>query len=81
MAVEVVDAPRSDAAILAAMIAWLAQPIDVESLLEAQRFRVSPAKKAQDQNIEASMKKITEGQEPSTTRQSRKPSRRRADRF
>ncbi len=38
MAVEVVDAPRSDKAILAAMVAWLAQPIDLGRLLEAQQF-------------------------------------------
>src|SRR5919199_1215398 len=43
MALDIVDAPRSDAAILAAMVAWLSLPVDFESLLEAQRFLVSPA--------------------------------------
>jgi hypothetical protein len=43
MAVEAVDAPRSDKAILAAMIAWLAQPIDFERLLEASQFILSGA--------------------------------------
>ena len=38
MAVEVVDTPRSDAAILAAMVAWLAPPIDFERLVEATRY-------------------------------------------
>jgi hypothetical protein len=38
VAVDVVDAPRSDAAILAAMIAYLAEPLDFERLLEAARF-------------------------------------------
>jgi hypothetical protein len=41
MAVEVVDAPRSDTAILAAMVAWLARPVDFEQLLEATRFVLS----------------------------------------
>jgi hypothetical protein len=63
MAVALVDAPRSDAAILAAMVAWLAQPIDFESLLEARRVLVSSAIKAQEQKIEASMKRIIEGQD------------------
>jgi hypothetical protein len=37
----VVDAPRSDTAILAAMVAWLARPVDFEQLLEATRFVLS----------------------------------------
>ncbi len=41
MAVEVVDVPRSDKAIFAAVVAGLAQPIDFERLLEASRFILS----------------------------------------
>ena len=47
MAVEVVDAPRSDRAILAAMVAWLGQPVDFEQLLEVVRFFASPESKDQ----------------------------------
>ncbi len=43
IAVEVVDAPRSDTAILAAMTAWLTWPIDFKQLLEAQQFIFSGA--------------------------------------
>lgn len=63
MAVEVIDATRSDAAILAAMIAYLAQPIDSERLLEAFRFFSSPAGQAQREKIEESMKRMREDQE------------------
>ena len=40
-AVEVVDPPRSDTAILAAMTAWLAQPIDFKQIIEATRYVLS----------------------------------------
>ena len=53
MAVEVVEAPRSDTAILAAMVAWLARPIDFEQVLEAQRFLHSPEEKALEEKFEA----------------------------
>ena len=63
MAVEVMDTPRSDAAILAAMVAWLAQPIDFESLIEAARFVNSSAKKAQEERIEANMERMRKGED------------------
>jgi hypothetical protein len=58
MAVEVVDAPRTDTAILAAMIAWLAKPIDSEQLFEAMRFAASGEMEAQWQAIESFMTRV-----------------------
>src|SRR5919112_1240888 len=60
-AVDVVDAPRSDGAILAAMVAWLAQPIDFDRLLDAQRFVRSEAFEVQRQEINAVMDRIVKG--------------------
>ena len=58
MAVEVMDTPRSDTAILAAMIAWTARPIDFERLLEARRFVNSRDMRAQEERIEAIMERM-----------------------
>ena len=55
MAVEVVDIPRSDKAILAAMVAYLAQPIDLQRLLEAARFKYSGAYAAESERLYASI--------------------------
>ncbi len=56
MAIEVVDAPRSDVAIFAAMVAWLApHPIDVKQLLEAQEFDLSGAYAAEEERIRESI--------------------------
>ena len=41
MAVDVVDAPRSDRAILAAMVAWLGRRVDFEQLLDGVRLVLS----------------------------------------
>ncbi len=58
MAVEVVNVPRSDKAILAAMVGWLAQPIDFERLLEAMRFILSGAYTAEMKRIDAVLRRI-----------------------
>jgi hypothetical protein len=53
MAVEVVDPPQSDTAILA-------EPIDFEAMLEAHRFIGSSANEALEQQIKALSKKSDE---------------------
>jgi hypothetical protein len=59
LALEVVDAPRSDAAILAAMtVMAVAQPIDLKQLGEAMRFVTSPAYKEQREKAAAFHQKI-----------------------
>jgi hypothetical protein len=63
MAVDVVDAPRSDAAILAAMIAWMPRPVDFEQLLEEGPLVSSVAYIAQLQKIEAFRTRMYEGQD------------------
>jgi hypothetical protein len=60
-AVEVVDAPRSDTAILAAMMAWLAQPIDFDRLLESLRFFTSGAYEAEKKRIRESIGMTSQG--------------------
>jgi hypothetical protein len=59
MAIDVVDAPRSDAAILAAMIAWLAaEPMDLKKGLWAIKAHESPAVQARLEKVEATHKRI-----------------------
>ncbi len=62
MAVEAVDAPESDAAILAAMTAFLIEPIDHERLTEALQFWFSEARVDREKEAERLRKKIEEGQ-------------------
>ncbi len=65
MAIDVVDAPRSDAAILAAMTAWVAQRIDFNELLEAMGFLHSRTYEEQVQRTDDTHRRIVEGQEVS----------------
>jgi hypothetical protein len=59
MAIDVVDAPRSDAAILAAMVAWLvAEPIDLKKVLAASSIENSPEVRARLDKKEALHKRI-----------------------
>jgi hypothetical protein len=58
MVIEAVDVPRSDKAILAAMVAWLAQPIDFERLLEAWQFVLSGAYVAEMKRVDAVLRRI-----------------------
>jgi len=51
MAVEVMDTPRSDMAILAAITAWLAQPRDFKRILGATRYFLSGAYIAEIEKI------------------------------
>src|SRR5215212_10787529 len=51
MDVEVLDAPRSDGAILAAMVAWTGRPVDFEQLVEAHNFLASEEWAAQSKKI------------------------------
>ncbi len=67
MAVEVVDAPRSDPAILAAMTALISQPVDFEQFLEAKRFLHSQDYKVRQKKIEDTHRKISEGQAVSSS--------------
>jgi hypothetical protein len=61
--VEVVDTPRSDVAILAAMVAWLARKVDPKALRAADSFVHSGAYADQYKQIDALMKKaLEEGQ-------------------
>ena len=60
MAIDVVTPPRSDAAILAAIIAYVAEPMEFERLREARRFLHSPDRIALEERIEALNKKIHE---------------------
>jgi hypothetical protein len=52
MAVEILDAPRSDGAILAAMIAWFTPRIDVERFREARQFVLSGGYAAEKKRAE-----------------------------
>lgn len=64
MAIDVVDAPRSDAAILAAMVAWLvAEPIDLQKVLAAISIKISPEVRARLERAEALQKRISEKQQ------------------
>jgi hypothetical protein len=48
MAVEVIDAPRSDRAILAAMVAWLSQRTNLKQFRDTQRCYLSGASAAEE---------------------------------
>lgn len=65
MAVEVVDAPRSDTVILAAMTALIVQPVDFEQLLAALRFLHSQAYEEQAKKSDDIHRRIMESQEVS----------------
>jgi hypothetical protein len=52
MGVEVLDVPRADKAILAAMVAWLAQHVDLTRLLEAQQFILSESYEAEEKELD-----------------------------
>ncbi len=63
MALDVVDAPRSDAAILAAMMAFLMKPVERERINRAMAFRSSEAYADLDKQSKELWKKFQEGQE------------------
>jgi hypothetical protein len=66
-AVEVVDTPRSDTAILAAMTAWLAQPIDLKRIPKATQYVLSGAYLADIEKLSkigASLRKIKTSPDP-----------------
>src|SRR5918995_917373 len=67
MAVDVVDAPRSDAAILAVMTAFLLEPVDPEELAKAIEFRSSEARTTQEERVEAISKKLQDEPEGVTS--------------
>jgi hypothetical protein len=65
-AVEVLDTSRSNAAIVAAMTAFVvAEPIDFEQLSEAMAFIISPAHKEQEEKAHAFHQRLHEGAEVS----------------
>jgi hypothetical protein len=55
MAVEAINAPRSDRAILAAMVAWLTPRIDLERFREAQYFDLSGGYAAEEKRARDSI--------------------------
>ena len=59
---DLVNAPQSDAAIIAAMFAYLAPPMSFEAYAEARRFDRSPTKRALEERQEALSKKMDEGE-------------------
>jgi hypothetical protein len=60
MAIDVVAPPRSDAAILAAMVAWLvAEPIDLKKVLWASSIKYSPEMRARLDRAEALQERIS----------------------
>jgi hypothetical protein len=63
MAVDVVDAPGSDAAILAAMTAFVMRPFDRERVNQALAFRLSEAWAALKEQQEALQKRMEEGED------------------
>ncbi len=58
--VDVVDAPRSDVAILAAMTAFLMEPVDPGQVAEAFRFYSSEARETQEELVRTTFKKRLE---------------------
>ena len=62
MAIDVVTPPRSDAAILAAIIAYVAEPMEYEQLREARRFVSSADRMALEERIKTLEKKFQEAE-------------------
>jgi hypothetical protein len=62
MAVDLVNAPQSDAAIIAAMFAYLAPPMSFEVFVEARRFDRSSEKRALEGRRDVLSKKMDKGE-------------------
>jgi hypothetical protein len=66
MALDVVEAPKSDAALLAAMTAFMVEPVERERLEQALAFRYSEAWPTLAKQYETLRKRAMEGQDLST---------------